>query len=122
MTISITKGCFDRFWDEAIGENWCIDEWDVNDERFLSAGAHEAFRIGTCFLQWQGEGDPKPSEWITQADIDGGVDGLRILKRWQQGQASTVVAFELPNEALGDVVAYAKERGARVLGESGRPD
>ncbi len=55
--VTLTKGEFNRFWDEVLGNAWFIDEWDANDDTFHDRDVNAAINILAAGLAVSACGD-----------------------------------------------------------------
>lgn len=114
--VTLTKDAFDRFWDEALGKDWYIQEWDIDDVDFDRASTHTPFTVGYLSLGWQGgDKDPEPTKYLTNRDLESYVDGMVILNRWMKDQTATTVVADVPLDKLDEVIAAITNAGGTVM-------
>lgn len=111
-SVTITKGEFERFYDEVLGRDWYIEDWNGDDEDYENAGDTEVLVIGHLALVWQGEGKPEPTDWITRRQLDRMDDGLALLRTWLARQHTRMISFDVPADKLEELVAFALGLGA----------
>lgn len=122
--VHTTKGEFDRFWDDVLGDDWYIHEWDVDDTHWGSDVPDALpLTISLLDIDWQGRGDPKPTSWITAVDIadgDRGVPGglgLVLLQRWLAVNARDSVRYvvTVPSDRVAAFVEWVDANGAHTV-------
>ena len=109
----ITKQEFDRFWEEALGDAWYIEEWDVDDDEYDSAGPDDVLTIGSFSVAWQGSGDPVPSSYMTPARMKSW-DHLPVIDAWMSKQAMRRVSAWIPTEFVPEFEAFIKRVGGNA--------
>ncbi|MDG4792060.1 hypothetical protein O7626_40300 [Micromonospora sp. WMMD1102] len=115
--VTITRDEFNRFWDEVLGNDWCIEETDIPDQ-WWDGDDSEPITIEYLTLEWQvmGPREPSPTTWITARDLrDGSPNFFTLLKRWRGEQTTVTVVVEVPREREADLLAAVKELGGRVV-------
>ena len=108
---------FDRFWDDVLGDDWYIEDYDLGyeDGEFADISAFE--------IQWQGSGEPSANDYIKEREID--VRGRTVLlsvsptalfRRWRKAQVTTtiVAVFEAPKDEAAALVEQIKALGGKV--------
>ena len=118
--ITTTRGEFDRFWDETLGDDWYIDDWDVPEDEWHipDMPADTAFTFTFLGLGWQGTKDPTPTPWITARDLAGEIDVVSLFRRWRAASDPTVAHFhvKVPAEHVAAFQAFTKSIDATVTG------
>jgi hypothetical protein len=110
--MKIAREEYDRFWDQAFGKDWYIEEGEDDGESLL-------VEIGDMCAVWQGDGDPKPRGVLTARDLtdDVAIGVSKMYKRWKKAQTTTTVvaSFDAPNDATEALLAQIKALGGKVL-------
>ena len=120
--VTLTKSEFDKFWDDALGKDWYIYEWDVDDEDFDRAAPHTPFTVGYLSLGWQGgDKDPEPTAYLTNSDLQTYVEGMNVLHRWKNAQTATTVVADVPLDKLEEVLAAITAAGGTVIAPEPTP-
>lgn len=114
MALRMTRAEFDRFWDDVLGDNWYIDESNLDDALDVDDPAY-VLDIEYLSLGWQGSGLASATEWISRRDLDNGVRFETLVRRWRAKQTMKVAAVEVPADRLADLAAAVRALGGTVL-------
>lgn len=118
--IAITKAEFDAFYDQVLGDDWYIEEWNVDFDVYEHAQPDTVLRIDLFWLAWLGSaGHPTPTTWITSEDLDRHLDIRWLadaLDRWRRGQKTSTVAVEIPTSHLPEFRQLVAAAGGQIIG------
>jgi hypothetical protein len=112
--VVISKKQFDEFWDEVLGSNWYIEEWNVDDDEYEHADSNYMLTITTLSLGWQSfREEPEPNGYMTAARIKSG-SHLAALRSWLDRQEMIHVSAYIPKESLAEFYEFLKRVGGQA--------
>lgn len=105
---------FEDAWSEAPeGKNWCYDdqllptEDDFGNKIAIDIDPATKFEL-TGFMQWQGNGKPKPSGFFGNHGLD------TAVKKWRKLCAFETRVIDIPKDKMADVQAALAAFGIKV--------
>lgn len=110
--VTLSKGEFDKFWDEVLGRNWCIEDWDVDGDLYENAQDDTILTISTLSLAWELRNEPEPNEYMTPARLRS-LDHLPVLRAWLKHQAMRQVSAWIPADSVPEFEAFLKRVGGQ---------
>lgn len=112
-SVTLTKGEFDAFWAEVLGQAWFIDEWDADDDAIERSGSDYTFTLTILDRAWQGSSDPQTNDYLTSRDLDSR-DTLPVLRRWLAGQKMRHVSGWIPQGAVEEFEQFLARVGGHA--------
>jgi hypothetical protein len=111
-----TKSEFDRFWEEVLGSDWCLEDPEFDDQ-------DPSFVLDDSCIAYQGFGQrpETPPPFVKAKELESvghlGVGVATLFKRWHAAQTSTsfTVEFTVPKEEADALRERLMEMGGRVL-------
>jgi hypothetical protein len=116
-TVTMTRTEFDQFWDEVLGDIWCMEDDGVPDEVWESKdpGILMTFVDDGLFLYLQGTCDPKPTAWYTDRDLREGLNFFALVDRWRAKRQVVSLVAEIPPSVMPEVLALIERVGGTVI-------
>lgn len=113
--VTMTYAEFDRFWNEVLGDSWCLEDDDLPDTFWEGDDPHRTGTITSGFIYWQADGKPEPTDWYTQRQIDQGLSFFSLVHRWRQQQTVTTAVAEIPKDRTADWLAFVASIGGKAI-------
>lgn len=112
--VVITKKEFDKFWDEVLGNDWYIEEWNVGDDEYEHAKPNDTLTITEMTLGWQNwNRDPEPNGYMTAARLKSG-SHLAALRAWINQQEMRHVSAYIPSERVAEFNDFVRQLGGQL--------
>jgi hypothetical protein len=114
VPLKTTPGEFERFFNDVLGDDWAIDEWETdqpgNEITHLSQG--DPFTIKSISVCWNTVGrTPTPTRWISASQISNGLSVERLLREWRRRKQIVTLSFDVPADQVAAVVAAVVAAG-----------
>ena len=111
-SITISKAQFDQFWDEVFGNDFYIEEWNIDGEDFDRLAAEEQIEIEYLSWGWQGQRGvhPTASEHLTVSDLNS-QDAMKPLRRWLDNQTMRQFSVWVPTDKASEFDAFVARIG-----------